>query len=111
MESALTLLFLLVVASVNVWAVRVGRTGSSAHENRAFSSGLLGLVMLSVTLSCSVFWAAGLILMEMSETGSSYKAPAGIAMIASGLTTLFVTLISLVSAHRSTRSTRNAAVA
>ena len=109
MESVLTLSFLLVVAFFNSWAVRAGRNGSSSAQNRALNFGLLGLVMLSATLFFAVFWAAGLVLMEISKKGSSYTSSAGIAMFASALITLVLTGIAFSSALRCSRS-NNAAV-
>ena len=111
MESALIFLFLLVVAFINVSAVRAGRTGISASHNQAFTSDLLGLVMLSITLFSTVFWAAGVVLMELSEKGSSYTSPPGLAMIATALVTLAVTIVSLSSTYRCNRSNKNAEVA
>lgn len=103
-------LFFLLISSANIWAIRVGRLGATPRHDRAFAYGLTGLVMLSASLFCALFWAAGAMFLELGEKGSSYASPVGITMLVAATSTLAVTIAAVAAASRCHRSKRPAVV-
>ena len=104
----LEFLFFLSTSSANIWAIRVGRFGATAQHNHAFTYGLAGLVMLSASLFCTLFWAASAMFMELSKPGSSYASPVGITMFVAMTLTFAVTVAAVAAASRCHRAKRPA---